>query len=111
MPFGEDKDSGQAERQIECALDGATEFARECTRTLIPGEKSDQLVIEGPDGSFRRFVILTDGRGLEAADGAEQPAISIRDDNRIEVGIGGDRYLLPARMKEAVGAAEGDAAQ
>lgn len=105
VPFGEDAQASEDDRQIECALDGADVFTRECTRTLIPAEGGDQLIIEAPDGSFRRFVILTDGRGLDAADGAESPRISLLGDDRIQVVIGGDRYMLPARIK-----AEGDAA-
>ena len=37
------------------------------------------LLLEGPEGDFRRFTILTDGRGLEAADGAETAAIKLLD--------------------------------
>lgn len=87
-----------ASRSIPCALDESPEFSAICTRTTIPGEEGSQLILEGPDGSFRRFMIVSDGRGLVAADGAIQPQIRILADDRIEVEIGGDRYRLPATV-------------
>ncbi len=100
-------DSGMTEdeaREIPCALDGESGFDTTCTRTLVPGEEGNQLILEGPDGSFRRFTILTDGRGLEATDGAQEPVIRILDNASIEVAIGGDRYRLPAKLRGTVGA-------
>ncbi|HEY9090533.1 hypothetical protein [Parasphingorhabdus sp.] len=59
------------------------------------------LVVRHPDGGFRRFNILTDGHGLEAADGAEKARIEIVDDSEILVSVGSDKYIMPARMKSA----------
>ncbi|KMS57822.1 hypothetical protein EWH12_09520 [Sphingobium cupriresistens] len=83
-------DDGKA----DCALAGAGEWARDC----LVEQAGDMLTLRHPDGGFRRFRVLADGRGLEAADGAEAATLSILDDKRIEVVAGDDRYRLPARM-------------
>ena len=62
------------------------------------------LVIHHPDGGFRRFRVLTDGHGLEAADGFDKAQISIVEDGRILVSVGPDQYLLPAQIRSATGA-------
>jgi hypothetical protein len=59
------------------------------------------LVIRHPDGGFRRFNILTDGRGLEPADGFDETRISLLNDGMIEVSSGDDKYRLPAQIKGA----------
>ena len=77
---------------------------------LCPVERSKSddgliLTIRHPDGSFRRLLVAKDGRGVIAADGAEQPVVKIADTigkgAEIEVTLGGDRYLLPAKIKGA----------
>ena len=82
---------------IECALDGADGFARECGVERIDDDGPRTLVIHHPDGGFRRFVITDDGTGLAAADGADRTQITPRD-GAIEVALGGDRYILPATI-------------
>jgi len=57
------------------------------------------MIVRHPDGGFRRFRVLTDGRGLEAADGAEKAKISIVENDKILVSVGPDKYIMPARMK------------
>lgn len=84
---------------IGCAQ-GQAAYAQDCWY-----ERSDEggqrlLVIHHPDGSFRRFEIVDDGRGLVAADGAEGALISVAGD-MIEVTLGDYRYLLPATIKGA----------
>ncbi len=83
-------DDGKA----DCALAGSGDWARDC----LVERAGDMLTLRHPDGGFRRFRVLADGRGLEAADGAEAAKLSILDDKRIEVVAGDDRYRLPARM-------------
>lgn len=83
-------DDGKA----DCALGGSGGWARDC----LVERAGEMLTIRHPDGGFRRFRVLADGRGLEAADGAEAAKLSIVDDKRIEVVAGDDRYRLPARM-------------
>jgi hypothetical protein len=57
------------------------------------------LTLRHPDGGFRRFRIVTDGRGLAPADGAEKAKITLIADKRIEVTVGEDRYRLPATVE------------
>lgn len=87
-----------AER-IECALAGGKSFKRVCTTETMPGEKGKMLVIRHPDGGFRRFNILTDGRGLAPADGFDETSIRILGGGMIEVASGDDIYRLPAEIK------------
>jgi len=85
--------------RIECAIDGASDFTRDCYTERLSGEGGTTMIIRHPDGGFRRFNVLTDGRGMEAADGFDQARISIVEDGRILVSVGPDQYLLPARIK------------
>lgn len=85
--------------KIECALAGAAAFERTCTTEQIAGSDGRILVIRHPDGGFRRFDILTDGRGLAPADGFDETNISLLSDGMIEVSSGDDKYRLPAQIK------------
>jgi hypothetical protein len=88
----------KADERIECAVDGATAFARVCTVERSAGP--DVLfTIRGPSGSFRRLAATSDGRGVMAADGAEEATVRIVGKDLIEVSIGGDRYRLPATVR------------
>lgn len=95
--------------KIECALAGSTAFERTCTTEQIAGSAGKILVIRHPDGGFRRFDILTDGRGLAPADGFDETKISLLSDGMIEVSSGDDKYRLPAQIKasEAPSAKDG----
>lgn len=85
--------------KIECAIDGASDFARDCFTERLSGEGGTTMILRHPDGGFRRFNVLTDGRGLEAADGFDQAKISIVEGGKILVTVGPDKYLLPAQIK------------
>jgi hypothetical protein len=85
--------------KIECALAGSTAFERNCTTEQIAGSEGKILVIRHPDGGFRRFDILTDGRGLAPADGFDETKINLLSDGMIEVSSGDDKYRLPAQIK------------
>ncbi|NJM50957.1 MAG: hypothetical protein HC843_08840 [Sphingomonadales bacterium] len=110
---GDDKALENAEEQaaqqaadngkIECALAGAAEFSRNCESERIAGPNGQIAVIRHPDGGFRRFRILTDGKGLAAAEGADLVKITPISADEIEVSIADDRYRLPARVKPTVG--------
>ncbi len=78
-----------------CAVDGEVELTRTCDRELVDGT----LTLRHPGGGFRRLLIITDGRGVIAADGAEAATVKIVDTSFIEVSIGGDRYRLPATVQ------------
>jgi hypothetical protein len=89
-----------AEGKIECALAGSTSFNRNCTTERVSGPEGQLLVIRHPDGGFRRFAILTDGRGLAPADGIDPDfKLSVKAGGMIEVRSGDDIYRLPADIK------------
>lgn len=89
-----------AEGKIECALAGKTTFERDCTTEKVTGPEGQMLVIRAPDGGFRRFKILTDGRGLAPADGIDPDfKLSVIAGGMIEVRSADDIYRLPADIK------------
>lgn len=89
------------ESAIPCALNGTADFKAVCKHSISGPADATQLVLEGPEGDFRRFNLLKDGRGLEAADGAEPAQIAVRDDGTILVTVGADKFILPATVKSA----------
>ena len=82
--------------RIECALEGAKAFARDCTVTEMKGADGTILVVGKQDVGYRRLQITTDGRGVVSADGSEPAKVTIVENGVIEVAIGADRYHLPA---------------
>jgi hypothetical protein len=89
--------SVQAKAPVEppktvCAVDGEAELAPVCDRELVDG----LLTLRHPNGGFRRLQIMTDGRGVIAADGAEPARVMTISTSLIEVRVGTDRYRLPA---------------
>ena len=86
--------------KVECATDGATRFERVCAVERSAEPEGLFLTVRAPSGSFRRLLVTTDGRGVVAADGADPAAVTLLGDNRIEVAIAGDRYRLPATVKQ-----------
>ena len=85
--------------KVECALAGSDSFERTCTTERIAGADGQILVIRHADGGFRRFKILTDGRGLAPADGFDETKIALIENAMIEVSSGDDKYRLPAQIK------------
>jgi len=81
---------------IDCALEGAKVFDRDCTITEMSGADGTVLVVGKADIGYRRLQVTTDGRGVVSADGAESAKVTIVGDGMIEVAVGGDRYRLPA---------------
>jgi len=84
--------------RIECAT-GAAAFARDCTVERTASAEGLILTVRRPDNGFHRLLVVKDGRGVIAADGAETAKVNVIGDGRIEVAIGGDRYRLPATVK------------
>jgi hypothetical protein len=84
---------------VPCALAGSTSFAAQCTVERMTAGNSLVLVMHHPDGGFRRLLVATDGRGVMTADGSEPATVAVVDPGTIEVGVGGDRYRLPATVK------------
>ena len=91
--------TASAANKVECALAGASAFERKCSTETMPGENGKMLVIRNPNGGFRRFNILTDGRGLSPADGFDETTINLIGGGMIEVSSGDDKYRLPADIK------------
>ena len=82
----------------DCAIGADASWSRHC-----PVERAgDVVTFRHPDGGFRRLRMVKDGRGLVAADGAEQAIVTVMSKEQIEVGIGEDRYRLPATIAAAV---------
>ena len=85
--------------RIVCAPAGNAAFSRQCTLDRVQSTEGLILTVHKPDGGFRRLLVVKDGRGAVAADGAEAAKVTIVADHQIEVAIGGDRFRLPATMK------------
>ena len=92
---------GDKVEMIACALGGSGEFSPACRleRSLAGGTL--YLIVRHPDGAFRRFEVLKDGRGLGAADGAEPAEVRLAGE-QLEVAVGTDRYRFPARQMDNV---------
>ena len=87
------------DERIECAPVGTAAFARDCTVERTQAAEGLILTVRRPDNGFHRVLVVSDGRGVIAADGAEAARVTLIGDGRIEVAIGGDRYRLPATVK------------
>jgi hypothetical protein len=85
--------------RIECAV-GEQAFAPVCVVDRAQSPEGLTLTLRSPDGSFRRLLVTKDGRGVVAADGVEQAMVTPVGSDRIEVAIGGNRYRLPATVKQ-----------
>ncbi len=83
---------------IACAVGGSASLEPVCTveRSEVDGRLV--LVVHHPDGGFRRFDVMTDGTGLAARDGGQQALVRLAD-GKLDVTLGEDRYLFPARTK------------
>jgi hypothetical protein len=84
---------------LDCAPAGAEGFQRVCTIERVQSAEGTTLTIRHPDGGFRRLLVTSDGRGVIAADGAEQALVSVVGEDRIEVALAGNRYRLPATVR------------
>ena len=87
---------------IACALAGASQFARHCAIERAQADGTLFLIVRHPDGAFRRFEVLVDGKGLALADGAGVAQIKLLD-KELEVAVGPDRYRFPATVKRDAG--------
>jgi hypothetical protein len=89
-----------ADGRIECAPPGHDNFAYSCAIDMIQSQDGLFLTLRHPDGGFRRLLVTRDGRGVVAADGAEQTQVTTLAPDLIEVAIGGARYRLPATVRQ-----------
>ena len=88
-----------AEGRISCALPGSDAFEPQCAIDRTSTQDGLYLTLRHPDGAFHRLLVTKDGRGVVAADGAEQAHVSILGPNQIEVALAGARYRLPATVR------------
>lgn len=79
---------------IECALNGAADFAADCTMERAEDDGTNILIVRHPDGAFRRFELGVPGEGITTADGMQAAEVS-RGDGMVELRVGSDRYRLP----------------
>ncbi|WP_156842396.1 hypothetical protein [Novosphingobium aquimarinum] len=90
----------EGEEHVACAVGGETEMKEVCAVERSEADGKLTLVVRHPDGAFRRFDVLTDGRGLAVSDGAEE-AVTRLEDGKFAVTVGEDRYLFPMTAKHA----------
>lgn len=86
-------------RVIDCAVAGSPKFLPDC---FVEDSRVGQrrfLTVRNKDGAFRRFEMVDDGRGVVAADGADEATAKWSAEGVLEVAVGNDRYRFPARMK------------
>jgi len=88
----------EVDGRIDCRIGGDTQFIRACRIERTRGEDGILLTVTKPDEGVRRLMQTRDGRGVIAADGAEQAEVRIVGENLIEVSIAGDSFRLPARI-------------
>jgi hypothetical protein len=86
------------DEHIPCALAGAAQFTDACAIERSRQDDGLTLIVRHPDGAFRRFTVVSDGRGLITADGSE-PAVTALRNGKLAVSVGDDRYLFPATVK------------
>src|SRR3546814_15282529 len=80
--------AGADSERIDCALEGAKAFDRDCTVSEMRGADGTTLVVGRPDVGYRRLQITTDGRGVVSADGAEPANVTLVGAGMIEVALG-----------------------
>jgi hypothetical protein len=100
----------EGSEHIACAVGGKSALSETCAVERAEEDGRLLLVVRHPDGAFRRFAVLTDGRGVAVADGADEAAATVRD-GALELTVGGDRYRFPATVKSGRESAGGADAQ
>lgn len=93
------KEEAPKGRVIDCMIQGSAKFLPDCfVEDSRVGERR-VLTVRHKDGAFRRFEMVDDGRGVVAADGADEAVANWSSEGVLEVVVGADRYRFPARMK------------
>ena len=88
-----------ADNEVACALDGAERFTSVCTVERMRAGKALHQLVRHPDGGFRRFEVVNDGRGVVPADGAPRAETALNN-GMLEVTLDDDAYLFPARLRD-----------
>jgi hypothetical protein len=84
---------------IECLVPGQSGFEEACSVEESSSPDGKVLTVRSPDGEFRRLLIVSDGRGLIAADGAEEIKVKPAGSGKIDVSTGDIVWRLPARVR------------
>ena len=95
---GSDAGRDTAGAMIQCAVGEAQHFAPVCTLERTRDKAGDVLIVRHPNGGFRRFTVLPEGKGLASADGADVAVQQLSGD-LLEVRVGADRYRFPIVAK------------
>lgn len=92
--------AAEGAQRIECAVGQGATYAPDCLveRDVRDGERL--VIVRRPDGGFRRFVELSDGRGLAVADGADEARARL-EGGILEISVAEERYRFPARAMTA----------
>ena len=94
-PAAENKvKQAKAEDRIECAIDSASDFTRDCA---IERGDGTMLTLRHGNGGFRRLTLEADGT-IDTSDGADTITLQTLGDGRTEIMVGSDRYRLPATL-------------
>jgi hypothetical protein len=88
----------EGKQAIECMIPGQSDFELACTIERSQSPDGTVLTVRAPDGEFRRFLIVRDGRGVIAADGAETVKVTPAGSDSIDVLAGEIVYRLPAKV-------------
>ena len=94
-------DSGKIDgtEDIPCQIPGQSGYKPVCTMEKAGSPDGVVVTARAPDGGFRRFLIVKDGRGVIAADGAEEVVVKPAGPGSIDVTAGDVTYRLPAKVK------------
>lgn len=90
----------EGRERIECMISGQSEFEQMCTVEKLSGPGGTRLIARAPDGAFRRFMVVKDGRRVIAADGAEEVKVKRAGSGSIDVISGDITWRLPVGTKD-----------
>ena len=85
------------DQKLACAIGPGAELTDRCTLQRIDQDGAVIYRVNHPGGGFRLFDLAQDGSGLVPHDGADG-AVNRLEDDQLEVQVGEDRYLFPARL-------------
>lgn len=86
-------------QRIECALGEGAKFAADCLVERSASGETRMVTVRHPDGGFRRFEQVDDGRGLVVAEGADEAVLDLSGEV-LEITVAQDRYRFPATPTE-----------
>lgn len=91
----EQPQAAEGAERIDCAIGPGGEFGPDCLVETAESDGAALLIVRHPDGGFRRFEKLDDGRGLRVMDGSDEARLKFAD-GILEVTVGTDAYRFPA---------------